>query len=92
MEVSSNCRGHPGYPAYKPYEIDIKKRITKWGYMRARIGRPQLASLLFPIAFFQISASWYSQMVIRRNRRHLMDEHREVHNRLHPLYKHEELK
>merc|ERR1719445_2866381 len=41
---------------------------------------------------FQIGSSWYTNATYRRNRKMLMDEHREVHNRLHPLYKHEELK
>merc|ERR1719273_3002082 len=41
---------------------------------------------------FQIGSSWYSQVIYRRNRKMIMDEHREVHNRLHPLYKHDELK
>merc|ERR1719251_666565 len=41
---------------------------------------------------FQIGSSWWGSAIYRRNRRVLMDEAREVHNRLHPLYKHEELK
>mmetsp|Transcript_32592 Transcript_32592/g.28604 ORF Transcript_32592/g.28604 Transcript_32592/m.28604 type:complete len:146 (+) Transcript_32592:34-471(+) len=92
METSQSCRGHPGYKNYKPYEIVVKQRIAKWGFLRARIGRPQLASWIIPICAVQIVCSWYSQIVYRRNRRFMMDEHREVHNRLHPLYKHEELK
>lgn len=92
MEVSQSCRGHPGYKNFKPYEIEVKKRVAKWGFLRARIGRPQLASWIIPIFGLQIACSWYSQTIYRRNRRFLMDEAREVHNRLHPLYKHEELK
>eukprot|EP01083_Nonionella_stella_P078522 214958_1 len=92
MEVSNSCRGHPGYKNFKPYEIEIKKRVHKWGFVRARIGKPQLASWLLPLMMLQIGGAWYSNVITRRNRKGLMDEHREVHNRLHPLYKHEELK
>mmetsp|Transcript_56127 Transcript_56127/g.93542 ORF Transcript_56127/g.93542 Transcript_56127/m.93542 type:complete len:146 (-) Transcript_56127:263-700(-) len=92
MEVSSSCRGHPSYKNYKPYEIEVKKRIAKWGYMRARIGRPQLASFLMPLLIFQVGTSWWSQAMHRRNRKHKMDEEREMFNRLFPLYKHEECK
>ena len=92
METSQSSRGHPGYPNYRPYEIEVLKRIKKWGYMRARIGRPQLASWLIPIMLLQFGTSWFAQFVCRRNRLCWMDEQREVHNRLHPLYKHEELK
>ena len=86
METSQSCRGHPGYKNYKPYAIVVKQRVAKWGFMRARIGRPQLASWIIPICAVQIVASWYSQMVYRRNRKFMMDEHREVHRQLNGEY------
>eukprot|EP01083_Nonionella_stella_P298534 1013242_1 len=92
MEVSQSSRGYPGYKAFKPYEIEVKKRVFKWGFMRARIGRPQIASWILPFMVFQIGTSMYAHAVLRRNKKYMLDEQREVHTRLHPLYKHEELK
>lgn len=92
MEVSNSCRGHPNYKNYRPFEINKLLRIKKYGWYRAVVGKILPASLILPLVSIQFVISWYYYVVYRRNTALISDELRFSAGKLHPLYKHEELK
>ncbi len=67
MQVSNSCRGHPGYPAFEPYEIKTMRRISRLGWYRGRFGEIRLAALLLPVAVYMAWHNQYGYGVYRRN-------------------------
>mmetsp|Transcript_50257 Transcript_50257/g.61655 ORF Transcript_50257/g.61655 Transcript_50257/m.61655 type:complete len:147 (-) Transcript_50257:486-926(-) len=90
--VTNSARGHFDYPNYKPYEINVLKRIQKQGWYYGKLGKFKWQAFIFPALFIHQWIVVWRWVVYRRNELWKSDEKRDAVERLYPLYKHEENK
>ena len=65
--VTNSARGHFDYPNYKPYEINVLKRIQKQGWYYGKIGAFKWQAFIFPALFIHQWIVVWRWIVYRRN-------------------------
>ena len=65
--VTNSSRGHFSYPNYKPYEINVLKRIQKQGWYKGRLGTFKWQAILFPLFCLQTALATWRWAYYRRN-------------------------